>query len=286
MKKITIPLMGGLGNQLFQIAAGTYIEKIHGRTVLFSPFLLSSIYSKSNTVRYFESQQLLSQKELDRSRLFSAKLQIHKWLKTGYLLTEEESQGNSLIEIRQRTSLLMGYFQNFQIVELGKSETLNRFNHYEKLLGFDNSIVSDSIALHIRFGDYRTNQKTREFHGLTSINYFTSAVSLLEDQNGFSNIMIFSDEPELASLQFKDVYRGPLPVLTHQSTTSPLNDLILMSKAKAIVMSNSSFSWWAAWLGTQTDAQVIAPVPWFATDSDTENKLLDARWILLRREVT
>ena len=67
---------------------------------------------------------------------------------------------------------------------------------------------------------------------------------------------------------------------------SELEDLAGMSASRGIVISNSTFSWWAAWIGTQLhECNVVAPRPWFATPSAADDNLLPDGWTVLDREL-
>ena len=285
MKKITIPLVGGLGNQLFQIAAGEYLASKTRRAVVYSPVMLHSFFSRSNTVRAFDSRDLLLDKEINNDKTIALRIQLHARLKTSFLLAEFDDTLQTFLSVDHKTSLLTGYFQNHSMVDSVKEKILNRFQKFEK-----NDVVAShdgtgSIAVHIRYGDYRTNQQARSFHGLTSMSYFVSAVALLESQADYKNIMIFSDEPNVAVPEFLAAYRGLLPVTIHNPTESTLSNLIYMSKSSALVMSNSSFSWWAAWLGSiGGSCNVVAPTPWFAQPSKADATLLDPQWRPLNRD--
>lgn len=285
MKKITIPLVGGLGNQLFQIAAGEYLASKTRRAVVYSPVMLHSFFSRSNTVRAFDSRDLLLDKEINNDKTIALRIQLHARLKTSFLLSEFDDTLQTFSSVDHKTSLLTGYFQNHSMVDSAKEKILNRFENIEKNIVVASHDRKGSIAVHIRYGDYRTNQQARTFHGLTSMSYFVSAVALLESQANYKNIMIFSDEPNVAVPEFLAAYRGLLPVTIHNPTESTLSNLIYMSKSSALVMSNSSFSWWAAWLGSIGEScNVVAPTPWFAQPSKADATLLDPQWRPLNRD--
>jgi hypothetical protein len=86
--------------------------------------------------------------------------------------------------------------------------------------------------------------------------------------------------------EFLQHYSGPLVVRTADYAESPISDLLAMSSAKGLVMSNSTFSWWAAWLGGQKQAlNVIAPCPWFAQESAAEDQLYGPNWERINRNL-
>jgi hypothetical protein len=57
--------------------------------------------------------------------------------------------------------------------------------------------------------------------------------------------------------------------------------MVAMSRAHALVMGNSTFSWWAGWLGDRPDRPVFAPRPWVAAQDGVERDLLPPHWLTL-----
>jgi hypothetical protein len=58
-------------------------------------------------------------------------------------------------------------------------------------------------------------------------------------------------------------------------------DMQLMSCAKHNIISNSTYSWWGAWLNKNPDKIVIAPEPWFNLESIyyKDNKIVPDSWV-------
>jgi hypothetical protein len=118
------------------------------------------------------------------------------------------------------------------------------------------------------------------------MSYDIDGGSRLTQQSEYSSIVIFSDEPQFAMKEFTHHYSGPLPIRTADYAESPISDLLAMSSAKGLVMSNSTFSWWSAWLGGQkSDLNVVAPSPWFARESAAEAQLFSPNWQRINRDL-
>jgi len=286
MKPIVVPLMGGLGNQLFQIAAGLNVGKIYHREVIYSPALLMSSRIRNVTPRNFESHSFLKNEEIGQIRFLPERLKVTGTLFRRSLVKETDLFDTSIERVTPETHYLMGYFQRFSTVTAVTEELLNRFAIVSETLPTDNSNLSEALAVHIRCGDYRTNAHTKKFHGLTAMSYYLDGISRLTQRADYSNIVIFSDEPNFAMNEFLQHYSGPLVVRTADYAESPISDLLAMSSAKGLVMSNSTFSWWAAWLGGQKQAlNVIAPCPWFAQESAAEDQLYGPNWERINRNL-
>jgi len=126
------------------------------------------------------------------------------------------------------------------------------------------------IVLHVRRGDYRSD----EAFGLVGPRYYRLAVKLLRREFGQRPVWVFSDDPAyvLEYLPYCDRLFGP-----ELDATSTLQ---LMTQATAIVIANSSLSWWGAWL--QGDVgKVVVPDPWFGPAYAHYNMkdMIPKRWI-------
>lgn len=120
-----------------------------------------------------------------------------------------------------------------------------------------------SASLHVRRGDYADNAPTRAHHGLLDPAYHREAARWLAAEKGALHFFVFTDDPEWV--------RGhldlglPHTVAAHNSGRESHWDLWLMKQCRHHIIANSSFSWWGAWLNDRNDKTVIAPRKWFAS---------------------
>jgi hypothetical protein len=66
--------------------------------------------------------------------------------------------------------------------------------------------------------------------------------------------------------------------VAHNDASKAHEDLRLMSLCKHNIIANSTFSWWAAWLNTNTDKMIFAPKRWFNKDGVNTDDLLPSDW--------
>jgi len=133
-----------------------------------------------------------------------------------------------------------------------------------------------SISLHIRRGDYVSNSKTHQLHGMCSADYYKKAADIMQAQIPSSQFFVFSDDIEWAK---KNLI---LPYPTHFVSSAAIRDteeMMTMSACKNHIIANSSFSWWGAWLGENKSKVVVAPKAWFRTASLDTSDLLPDSWI-------
>jgi len=123
-----------------------------------------------------------------------------------------------------------------------------------------------AIALHVRWGDYLN---LRHIYGEISAAYYRRALDLLERQFGPRPVWLFSDDPAGAA-EFLSTAIDIDRVAESPEHSTPLENLLLLSGASALVGANSTFSWWAAFLGQRPEGSVVFPRPLFGPAGPAE----------------
>ena len=279
---LIIPFMGGLGNQLFQYAAGVYMRKISLRDPKYS---LSGFSSSKNTPRSFMLGDLLSENDkATHGRLGLAFFKLLSFIIPSFWVAEKSLDDFPLERVRKNSIVLLGYFQRHKYVDAVSTDLIKSLSQSNVFSPLFSSPANNDIAVHIRFGDYLANLETRSFHGLSAMSYYVEAVRFLQSSHNYDKIVIYSDNQQKAFADFTYEYGlGGLPV-SASTGTSEYDDLAKISSSKGIVISNSTFSWWAAWIGTQLhECNVVAPKPWFAIPTAADDNLLPVGWTVLNR---
>jgi len=270
---IIIKLIGGLGNQMFQYAAGRRAAHINKTE------LKLDISWFQNPEGAIKRDYLLNIFNIQES--FANKEEINK-LKGG-------NQGlwqrlcKKFFKIKDNV-YLEGYWQSekyFKDIEniIRKEFTFKAApdNVNQKML--DRITSCDSISIHIRRGDYVVDGKTNRFHGVCDLDYYFKAVGLVAKQVKAPHFFVFSDDPTWVKqnlhLEFPCVY------VDQNFGKKDYEDLRLMLSCQHNIIANSSFSWWAAWLNANPDKIIIAPKKWFAGKSIDTDDLVPASWIRL-----
>jgi hypothetical protein len=144
----------------------------------------------------------------------------------------------------------------------------------------------NSISVHVRRGDYVSNNISNEFHGLCSMSYYENAFKYIHDNIRDPYFFVFSDDIEWCrknlNLSSNDAF-----FVTNKGPQAAFKDLYMMTKCKHHIIANSSFSWWGAWLGKTTENEiVIAPEEWFNKKSRwyaqylfSTKDMIPERWI-------
>lgn len=137
-----------------------------------------------------------------------------------------------------------------------------------------------AIAVHVRRGDY-ANSEALAFHGVAASKYYEAAVKVLRRMGFDGPLVMFSDDRNAAATELQSL--GEINIPAAHEHLGDLDQMLLMSEAPALVMANSSYSWWSAWIGETTKRPVICPRPWFNDDSMDERDLLMPTWLTLER---
>lgn len=274
-KTVIIKLQGGLGNQLFQYAAASYLAE-GGQIILDCSALgPNAEITPDTTSRSFELSiftgirfSILSDcahKILTSQNIFFKSLK--KIMYPG-LITIPECPFKHAVELAARNTLiyLNGYFQDENFFLPIRRILLREFSfpNLESLcptwlaciLSADNA-----VSVHVRRGDYLTS-KALAFHGVLTPDYYQAGVQLMNSRVTNAHYFIFSDDPDWCC-DHLDFPGQKTVVITKQKAWV---DMALMSKCKHHIIANSSFSWWAAWLNDNTEKLVIAPRKWFADE--------------------
>jgi hypothetical protein len=280
---INVYLQGGLGNQLFQLAAALMIKhQRKGESVRLSPDLLGKVSSKNR--RQFSIESLLKVDEIINNTLPTPILV--KPLHFIKILDFEDEQRGNLTEsyLRFQTRHLIGYFQNITTVDFVWNEIRTRLQTtpvFEKLLS---EAPVNYVAVHIRLGDYLKEVDTNEVHGTCSVDYYLNALEVVAKKCDCNSVKVVSDDVATAKKIFDDYKLALKYDLEFRENQTEIDDLAVLARASGVVMSNSTFSWWGAYIASkQRNCFVVYPTPWFlSTDFKTQN-LFPSSWETLSR---
>ena len=277
-----VSLKGGLGNQLFQLCAAIVASGRTGFPFLLDrlPLMLSRLPGR--TTRSFALAELVGAHELS-----SCLVSVRNLAPLGRrrVLHEVDMVDDVLQRLSGRSRYLKGYFQRASIVEEASADLLNRITSSTILGPLFSVRPKRQIAVHVRCGDYLT-ASNQNFHGLTTSSYFENAIRHLTEITSIRELVVFSDEPLRARKLFENVDIGENQTVRFSTQAEPWSDIAELATSSAIVLTNSSFSWWGGYLATKLhNAVVAAPRPWYAEETGVEQILLHQKWHVLPRNI-
>jgi hypothetical protein len=188
-------------------------------------------------------------------------------------------------EVRPGVTLL-GYFQSWRYFADVLDEVKERLSAlvapspwYETMCR-EIAPGGGAIVLHLRRTDY-LDPEVRAFHGVATRAYYARALRHLRALGMSGEVYVMSDALEASMAELEGL--AELTPIDPPRGTNPIESLLVLARADALVAGNSSFSWWGGVLGERPDRPVIAPRPWFSAPVDTRDLLLPA-WLTLDRE--
>ena len=292
-------MVGGMGNQLFILTAGTYYSLKNKENVIFdvsgyadgipphgrdirtlSPDVVFQNRPKRLVLNPYLNQILTI--TIFRPYLKLIKDPMNKILKRNrYLNYISPGLGYDVaLESKIFQDNIFGYFQTYKYLEDPNVRNLIDLLHLDPVSDWFHKCSSEmtklpTISVHVRRGDYMDLQDS---FGVLSGEYFSSAIkfTLGASNKKYERVLVFSDEVDSAKQLFSNLLVG-LPVYFVDSPgNNPEEELMLMSKSDALIMSNSSFSWWAAQLGNKSKF-VVCPSKWFRSMLDPQD-LIPPEW--------
>jgi hypothetical protein len=286
-------LIGGLGNQMFQYAAGKSLA-----IKLDADLKLDVKSFKEYPLRIFEldcfklNYRLATKDELKIYSVFNQlplrKLNSIIRKKIFKFLTKKTYFKEPYCEVAKDFFNLSGdvyldgywnseqYFKSiellirkdFQFPRVGKTSIRSYLNLIKK---------SQAVSLHIRRGDYAHSPKTKAFHGLCSIEYYQRAMQAIESKVKKPVYFIFSDDKAWAKKHIRS--NNKIIYIDHKELD--FEDMRLMSKCRHHIIANSTFSWWGAWLNKNSQKMVIAPKRWFLAKHMIDKDICPKNWVRL-----
>jgi hypothetical protein len=299
--RVTIELVGGLGNQLFGYFAGMYVSSILGCD--FVPYLRKTAKNESNHGSSLNSLNLpkksigsgklpiglesVSRQALEKI-LSNPFAKIMGFKESPRLYTSSNLGADPNLSKVKIGSYIRGYFQTYKYFEylqqralIPKVTLVNTSDWFQEMeMEFQKT---KPLVMHVRRGDYFRPEN--DFIGVLSPEYFVGALSQLRSQKELLQrpVWIFSDDVQRAMHDFRDQKLGPHKWIEEPVGVDAAETLILMGLGAGIITSNSTFSWWAATLGQTKN--VVAPSPWFKDHQEPLDLIhpswnrQDSRWL-------
>ncbi|HET9747039.1 MAG TPA: alpha-1,2-fucosyltransferase [Chitinophagaceae bacterium] len=276
---------GGLGNQMFQFAAGKALA-VSNNTIL---KLDVSEYDK-NKLRSFDLLAFETEISFATRQEINELLPPNKWEKTFQYLSplkkrsyyrERSFSFDGKVPKLGKNVYLKGYFQSEKYFAEAKDIVRKEFTLKEQLINhlaeFSSSLKNlNSVSIHVRRGDFSTSPETTAYHGTLDADYYNAALGLVRSRLTDPAFYIFSDDIEWTKNNFQV---SNAIFVSGQITKNHFEDLYLMTQCKHNIIANSSYSWWGAWLNNNPGKVVIAPKKWFSKGPKDTRDLIPRQWL-------
>nr|WP_297165291.1 alpha-1,2-fucosyltransferase [uncultured Dysgonomonas sp.] len=289
---IKVILSGGLGNQMFEYAAGRALS-IHHNTELSIDLYLLKKKTKATTRHYelsvFDIKPPIRTSILNKIAVKVFGTMHSKTIKKSFLnrlgiFRDEKAQYyDTKFANLPKDTTLFGYFQNENYFKEISRQLKVDFTFRTPLTGKNDKIrhkieQENSVSIHIRRGDYiNTNTNLP----ILDLSYYKKAIEYIISEIDNPYFFIFSDGIEWVKINL-DLSNLNHEFIDWNKNEHSYTDMQLMSLCKNNIIANSSFSWWAGWLNNNPDKMVIAPRKWYKGDTGIyPDGFLPKEWITL-----
>lgn len=287
-------LLGGIGNQMFQYAAGRSLSLTHGRQLLLDldDFSSYSLHNGFELERVFAlqaaraDQSQISQLLKWRAHPLAKKILRRRWFSVfrgQRFVVEPHFHYWDEFQNLDGSRYLYGYWQSERYFQVHEKTIRKDLEFRIPLSGLNQQLAYElatinAVSLHVRRGDYVSEKKNADVMAVCSIAYYEKAIAYIAARVKNPTFYIFSDDiawvKKNLSIPFSYKY------VNHNRSKESYRDMQLMSLCKHHIIANSSFSWWGAWLNPNKTKIVVAPKSWFVNGNDAKD-LTPLEWTKL-----
>jgi hypothetical protein len=291
--RLAVRHFSGLGNQLFQYAAGRYYAQRYGGSLRMvidppqravsngcpRPFLLSRfrIPVPAESLLLLGHRVALSPRWGMEAARRAAGMQV--WIQEA----EDRQTFQPELPVRSgvRVLFLEGYWQTYKTAEAVGPELRDELQFRESAVDKNRDMLEriqqcgNAISVHVRRGDYKL---AAEGQRALPLAYYAKGMAYFQERLSDPVFFVFSDE--IAWARENLPRDAPMVFVDHNDDFSSHEDLRLMSGCRHHVIANSTFSWWGAWLNPRPDRVVVAPKHWRMTAGSYYPDLLPPDWVL------
>jgi len=298
-------LLGGLGNQMFQYAAGLALAEQH-RTVLkldigwFRHYAEYEPHNRYSLNCFNVTEQFATKQEIDYlrgkalttvercSEAVARRLRFYNYADNlqshGSYYSAKSFRFDPDFWRQPDNAYLEGMWQSekffLPIANLLRLHFSFRYRPQPRVAEFKARIASGPSAfVHFRRGDYVRNTNFNREIGILPLDYYYRAVEMVRAHCPDVTLYVYSDDIESIRREFHPP--GPHVFVDVVENWHAYDKMRLMSWCNHAVISNSTFAWWAAWLNPSPNKIVIGPDPWFSGKEYDSNDLLPEYWIRL-----
>lgn len=276
---VAMHIMGGLGNQLFQIFTGLNYAIEHGRPIQF-PYK-EVVSEKPYRISYWSTflKYILN---------LTTTFDIYRYSR--YFARDFEYKE---IPLFNRDICLHGYFQSYRyfekhfdtickMIKLDEQKAIIKYDYKDTLF----LTTNETISLHFRLGDYVNLQ---DCHPILPITYYRNALSQFDKEKPY-RVLYFceaadndtvSKSIETLKVDFKNMEFVKVP-----DSIEDWKQMLIMSICTHNIIANSSFSWWGAYFNNNLTKKVCYPSKWFGPVYNTwsTKDLLHTSWLSVNVE--
>lgn len=285
MRKIAlVKMQGGLGNQIFALNFINYLEMLNFNVYTSVKFYKNTQSSSINTERrdlHLDIDVLklkiinnFYETMLNKIIKIRKSNSLYKRFVELFICFVNDENLNQNVSRKKFIFIFDGYWQNFELLhdKEGLIERLSLDKNFESLK--KNEQKKYATMLHVRRKDYLNISEE------LNISYYKTALDHCRDSIGDLSYVIYTDD-------IKWVKQNPefetASSIIEAKDTNTITDFLEMTSFKNFIISNSTYSYLAAYFGSNEKSTVVCPKPWFKNLEYTDyDKILNENWLLIK----
>lgn len=283
---IAVKLMGGLGNQMFQYAAGRRLA-LHHKTSLLVDLSHYDNQPENEVPRFYEMGCFNIKGKLTKQPVEEVGAKTRLGRRISFEVIKEKSLlfDKKILEAPDN-SLLIGHWASekyfIDVADQIRQEFIFKDRLSAKKQPVERKIAqqNNSVSLQIRRGDFVSHKGSSNFHGTVPLSFYKEATAIIEKKISDPHYFVISDDPKWCRANLKGLTKYPMVFVDHIPGTGQ-EDMNLMSQCRHNIIANSTFGWWAAWLNDNPDKVIISPASWFKDSAAQTKDILPKSWVKL-----
>ena len=275
-------IIGGLGNQMFQYAAGRALslernESLHLDISGFNGYTLHQGFELSRVfvcpaviASKTEIRDILGWQHLPGIKRILARPSIEVFRRNGFVVEPHFHYWQEISQI-PHNCYLAGYWQSEKYFQAYASKIRADFTFKLPMTDINTKLAEqitqvNAVSLHVRRADYVSSAKNNSMYGVCSLDYYQAAIAYISERVINPQFFIFSDD--MAWVKDHLNVGMTCQYIEHNQGSESYIDMRLMSLCRHHIIANSSFSWWGAWLSANPEKIVVRPKKWFVNDNN------------------
>lgn len=280
---------GGLGNQMFQYAFYKYLQVVKSTSLYLDTARVTlrqahNGYELSNIFSIAESEANLNDVKAFKTQCpLMYRLQTKLFGSTPFSRSTHFRENffnidKTVFNPSKKDLYIEGYFQTDKYIRFLTDAGHFHFSFQETPNIHEEALLStNSVAIHVRGGDYLSSQKSLNLYGgICDNNYYERAVDMIYKKISKPKFFLFTNDTEYAANILPNI---DYTTINWNPGSLSYRDMYLMTQCKHNIIANSSFSWWGAYLNDNQEKIVISPQKWLNSDRYNQTEIVPQSWV-------
>lgn len=262
---IIVEMSAGLGNQMYQYAFAKGLAKKKNDLLLIDTKLYRTDSTRNYQLNKFNIS-CVTLNSANRIGMICRKIAVFlSFKKTKLFVNEPIWEYPDFIDYKAYNISLLGtwaFSDNFESIrdQLSKEFSLKKQFRMKIQPLMEKLKQENSVSIHVRRGDYLNSSTAFHIFNILEDDYYLNAIEIIESTLDKPKYYLFTDDIKSCAEMLKD---RNVEIISLNDSITDYEEFELMKSCRHHIIANSTFSWWAAWLGKSNDGIIIQPHHWY-----------------------